>query len=359
MIIRHQPMLRLFLTAVAVMALAGCKEITTSTRIFPDGSWERTIEIPGDSSPSDSTFVGSFPMPVDSTWKITQKIDTTQVTQEIKSGKKTESRENRTAVAAKRFSKVAELNRLYLQMGKDPLKAAVEVQLQRKFRWFNTFYKYKETYKASTPFKKVPITDYLSPKELALYYIKEDTLKLDKKMEQWLARSFFEEFFTAMIEASDSIPVPGLDTGVLQKSKESLFAALMKLDEQKSGEDLFKSDKIMRFLGGFYHNSGVAKWSSPIDRAMNVMMKKQEFLMDLDGYSYVNRVVMPGLILDTNAPSVEGGTVEWKLKSNRFYWEDYVMRVESRAVNRWAIWVTAVLLLAILGALAVTLVRKK
>jgi hypothetical protein len=52
------------------------------------------------------------------------------------------------------------------------------------------------------------------------------------------------------------------------------------------------------------------------------MQKKQEFLVGLDSDSYVNVVVMPGLWLDTNAPTVEGGTVKWKMKSNRFYWED-------------------------------------
>jgi len=351
--------LGLLCAILAVAALTGCREITTTTRVFSDGSCERTIDVTGDSVTVDSVFTGPFPMPVDSTWRITQRVDSTQKTTQVKAGKKTEKNDKRTIVATKRFPHVADLNRLYPKKGRDSLKVRVDVRLGRRFRWFNTFIEYRETYKACTPFRRVPITDFLSPRELSLYYLKEDTLKLDKKVEQWLARSYFEELFHAMLQAADSIPIPDLDAGVLHKSRETLFTALLNLDNQKSGGEMFDGQKILKFLEGFYRNKNIGKWSLNIDKAMKAIEKKQEFLMNLDSDSYVNRVVMPGLILDTNAPSVEGNTVEWKLKSNRFYWEDYVMRVESRVVNRWAIWVTAALLLAVLAALAVLVIRRK
>jgi hypothetical protein len=139
--------------------------------------------------------------------------------------------------------------------------------------------------------------------------------------------------------------------------KQELFEAFKGFVDVNSND--YDIQKTIRFLDGFFRNKGVSAWSGRLDTAMKELLKKQEFLMNLDSDSYVNRVIMPGLILDTNASSVEGMTVEWKLKSNRFYWEDYVMRVESRMVNRWAIWVTAALLLAVLAALAVLLIRRK
>jgi hypothetical protein len=68
---------------------------------------------------------------------------------------------------------------------------------------------------------------------------------------------------------------------------------------------------------------------------------------------------MPGLILDTNAPSVENNTVTWELKGRRFFWEDYEMRVESRTVNRWAIWLTGGLLLAAVAGMAFGALRRR
>ena len=349
----------LFLAALIVMALTGCREITTTTRVFPDGSCERTIEIPDDSTPADSAFIGPFTLPVDSTWKVTEKIDSTQTTTHVDSGKTIENKKNRTVIAVKHFSKVEDLNLLYQSEGKDSLRVNMDIRLDRRFRWFNTFFKYTETYRACSPFKIVSIHDFLTPEELSLYYQKDDTLKLDKKVEKWLARSYFEELFQAMLQNAQTIPVAGLDTAALNSRKEALFAAVLAENEIGKKSDGPIAASTMRFLEKFYRNPGVRKWSPAVEKALKSMEKKQEFLVGLDSDSYVNRVVMPGLILDTNASSVEGAKVEWKLKSNRFYWEDYVMSVESRVVNKWAIWVTAALFAAVLAALAVTLIRKK
>jgi hypothetical protein len=96
-----------------------------------------------------------------------------------------------------------------------------------------------------------------------------------------------------------------------------------------------------------------------MDEAMKSMQKKQEFFLSLDTDSYANEIIMPGLILDTNASTVEGNKAVWKFKGNRLFWENYVMRVESRVVNTWAIWTTAGLLLAGLAGLLVASIRRK
>jgi hypothetical protein len=93
------------------------------------------------------------------------------------------SMKNRTIIAAKKFRNVADLNLLYRAKDDDSLKVETDVRLDKRFRWFNTFFKYTETYRACAPFKLVPIHDFLSAEELGLYYQKDDTLKLDKKVE--------------------------------------------------------------------------------------------------------------------------------------------------------------------------------
>jgi hypothetical protein len=342
---------------LAVAALAGCREITTTTRIFPDGSCERTIKCTGDSTDVHSTFEGPFPMPVDSTWTITQKVDSTTKTTKVGAGKTVEKGNQRVTTAVRRFRSVSDLNRLYGKKSKDTLQVEVEIRLDKRFRWFNTFFVYRETFKACAPFTKVKISDFLTPKEQSLIYIKGDTLDLDKKVDQWLLRSYFEEFFEAVAACAENTPVKNLSPKTVRERKQEMFEAFKGFVDINS--NYYDLPKTIQFLNGFYRNKGVSAWSGRLDAAMKGILKKQEFLMNLDSDSYVNRVVMPGLIIDTNSPSVEGNTVEWKLKSNRFYWEDYTMRVESRAVNRWAIWVTAALLLAVLAALAVSVIRRK
>jgi hypothetical protein len=341
---------------LAVAALTGCREITTTTQIFPDGSCERTIKCSGDSTDVHSIFEGPFPLPVDSTWNITQKVDSTTRTTKIKAGKTTEKGNNRITIATKRFQSVSDLNRLYQKKWKDSLKVEVEVRLDKRFRWFNTFFEYRETYKACTPFTLVPIFDFLAPKELSLYYLKEDTLGLDKKVDQWLLKSCFAELFRVLAHQAEADPIPGLSLETVLARKDSLFAAVRRGEKDKILDD---EEKAVQFFEGFYQNKAVYKWSVPLKKGMEEIQKKQEFLMNIDADSYSHQVIMPGLILNTNASSVEGNKAVWKPKGRQFFWVDYVMRVESRVVNRWAIWVTAALLLAVLAALAVSLIRRK
>jgi hypothetical protein len=334
-----------FLNVILIaMALTGCREITTTIRIFPDGSCERTVEVRSDSTSVDSVFAGPFPIPVDSTWAVSQKRD--------KGGDK-----KFLYTAYKRFNRVSDLRREYSKKDRDPLKAVVDVRLDKRFRWFNTFFKYRETYEACTPFVLVPISDFLTPKELSLYYLKDDTLGLDKKVDQWLLKSYCEELFQVLIHQAEANPVPGLTTETLRVRKDSLFALIRRLDNEKS-DKFDDGQKMFRFLEAFYQNKAIRKWSDALGKTMKDIKRKEEFLLELDGNSYVNEVIMPGLILDTNASSVEGNKVLWKLKSNQFYWEDYQMRVESRVVNRWAIWVTAGILLSIITGLVIVVFRK-
>ena len=67
---------------------------------------------------------------------------------------------------------------------------------------------------------------------------------------------------------------------------------------------------------------------------------------------YTNAVVMPGLILDTNAGEVKGTTVTWKFSADQFCLRDYDMWVESRVMNVWAVVLTGVLVLGLVGVLS-------
>ncbi len=348
--------LTVLLSAVAVLiSLTGCKEITTTTKIFPDGSCERTIEVPGDSAAVDSVFTGPFFMPVDSTWLITHKKDTTWKTTGVKGGKKTERNDNKRNIAQKRFRKVADMNRLYEKQGKDALQVRVQAGLVRKFRWFNTFYEYTETIKPAGPYPNTPIQDFLKREELDMYYIDEDTLDLDEKTEQWLWKAYFEELFAALVRASETMPDQKLTSELIRASKDSLFAAFKRADS----DNIENGAELTAFLAKFYRSRAVTRWKGPMDDVMKSLAKKQEFVFDLNSDSYENSVIMPGLIYDTNASTVEGNRAVWKYKGNRLFWEDYVMRVESRVVNGWAIWVTGGLLLAALAGLVLTTVLRK
>ncbi|HEX9934347.1 MAG TPA: hypothetical protein VGB38_04045, partial [bacterium] len=148
---------------LTLMSLAGCREITTTTQVRRDGSCIRTVSIRTGSTSVDSVFAGPFTIPVDSTW--------TKSIEREKTGDK-----KLIYTAIKTFRSALDLARAYLRPEDGKLHVVIDIRLDRRFRWFNTFYTYQETIKASNPFISVPISDYLTADELALYYLKEDTL---------------------------------------------------------------------------------------------------------------------------------------------------------------------------------------
>jgi hypothetical protein len=51
---------------------------------------------------------------------------------------------------------------------------------------------------------------------------------------------------------------------------------------------------------------------------------------------YHHMVIMPGLLIDTNAEEVGGDTLKWDLTFVKYLDSDYVMFAESRVTNVWA-----------------------
>ena len=68
---------------------------------------------------------------------------------------------------------------------------------------------------------------------------------------------------------------------------------------------------------------------------------------------------MPGIILNTNAKTVEGNKVIWEFDENRFCYEDFNMTVQSRVVNVWAFVVSGVIVLVVIILLLLPKFKKK
>ena len=143
-----------------VILVSGCLEYTMTTRVLPDGSIERTILVKGDSA---DILKGSLPVPVDSTWKISAGY-------EEKSEGDSTGKKQYVYKASKVFRNSTELNKEinHSVEGEGPILR--EVRVEKKFRWFNTFYKYAETYKQTFPFHRKTVDEFLSEEELEIAY---------------------------------------------------------------------------------------------------------------------------------------------------------------------------------------------
>jgi hypothetical protein len=310
----------------------GCKkDFKIKTKINPDGSCERIVIVKEAKKLSDVKDV-AFPVPIDTSWTIRFE----------KLAGDTQS----SFIAQKTFSDVNQLNNEYMKEG----KVRLEIKFEKRFRWFFTYFTYQETYKWFFPFQHISLSSFLTPEEYASYK-KDDTSKaLQKRLEEFKFENIFEEFFSQLVDSIQNLHDPALPPSAFIEKKEALRKNMM---ESGKPPDIAK---MLETVMGMKLSKERKRYIESLSDALEKSITKR--LPDDASGDYTNEVTMPGIILSTNARTVEGNTVQWKFDGEAFTLEDYTMSVESRVANPWATYVTAGGVVVIVVVLVITRLRR-
>ncbi len=335
-----------FLCIIAVAILfTGCLEIENTTEVRQNGTLLRTVVITGDSA---EIARGDFPLTLDARWRRTQ--DTTA-----------EGKHRLTA--SREFADAAEMTRAL--KGIPGRSLSIEATLETEFDWFYTRYVYTETWKRYDPYMAVPITDFLSPAEIDLFRmhklsdrpftVRGDSLAMEDaeaRFEQWRHRNMFESYFEAFLSAVRSIDSPVLTVETVESRRDTLFALAAKHLDQNNLDSIPKC--FVRVLPAEETRAAFSAGSAEFES----FRKKQEFEARVWGPGYHSKVRMPGILVETNARTIEGNTAQWSDFIGMCYFSDLEMTAVSRAVNWWMVLVPAALLLLIVILLAAGLFRR-
>jgi hypothetical protein len=330
--------LRIVLSLCLVMVLGGCKSsyLVITTQVKPNGALLRTMEVVGDSTGVPKM---SYPMPRDSSWVMTCVPDS--------------DKKSYTYTLHKLFSSADELNK-ELGCRRDTIKVNDSVSLKKRFRWFFTYYQFKETIYRTSPFTLVPIEKYLTPEELKYFNAQKDTMNIKDKVDEWEMRSIFESYYQVLKTAVSEKKVP-LTTEQLELSKEDLYKRIVdwKADDLFSEALLSVADSLFSISPSLLQiQSDFAK----IDTTWNQYLKFQ--LSGDEEYEFYAE--MPGRIIDADSTgSIEQSKVWWKLKTESFQYRDVVMRVESRRFNRVPTIIFGLFILALIILLWISAVRAR
>ncbi len=324
----------LLLGIIAGGLLPGCLEIETRTRVNADGTVLRTQVLTGDSTEVEE---GAFPFPVDSTWTFSLA--------------RTEKGEFRR-MAEKLFRNVEELNRDADDTSR--LNVRSRTVVQKRFLWFFTEYTYRETYLRSNPFNAVPLTDYV-PQELVDRYLRGelpdkqfasrgDSLALHDagmRFQEWQQRGAFEAYYAELAKGVEALHDRILTDSMLAAHKEELFG--------RTRDWILGSGNMdtLAIIVGHALNSRRIPEAEALNReGFAGYRTKAAFVEYLHAHPYTARIEMPGLVLDTNAPSIEGNELSWKDVLNYAYLSDYDVWAKSRTVNWWAVIASGCVVLA-------------
>ncbi len=308
----------LLIVILLAAGIGGCKkEYKTTTKVNPDGSCERAVIARVDSSGLRDI---SFPFPQDSSWSIEFKL--------------MEGDTQKVFVARKTFDDVNDINRDKAGDG----KINIIVNLEKNFRWFFTYLNYTETYNSYNRFNRIALKDFLSSSDYALFEAGDTSRYLTERLDSYFEENLYQEFYSQLMSEIGKLNDPLFTRELFDKRKGELKDSLL----AGSGD----TQSIINSIKNIYKITRVEYLSVAVDRIMENINSGLELMGGADG-EYINEVIMPGIILDTNADALEGNKAGWKFNEKRFFYSDFTMSIESRIINMWAIYVTAGLVILI------------
>lgn len=335
----------LFGTAL-LFVLPGCLDIYFTTEIKPNGEISKTVVFEGDSSEILNAY---FPFMEDESWdREWIYID----------------KDKSKLILSKTFKNAKQAG---LDLNPDDSIPMIRFQpeLKKKFRWFFSYYEYTDLLLATNPFNKIDWREYLTEDEVDLIpmdqedmesdprYIKEDFETAEKRLEDYLLNSGFEEFFQLFIQAlrnTDGISLKEEDVVI---RKQELFKLAVDADDNDSVEGILAS------FFGILDSTDVSKIGAQNMGILEYFDQKLDFFEEVFDDNLHFTIRMPGLLISTNSDQIEGNSLSWEVDSFDSFLKDYPMTAESRIVNIWAFVVAGIALAILLFSLIWSVFRRK
>ncbi|NOY57726.1 MAG: hypothetical protein GXO75_02175 [Calditrichaeota bacterium] len=323
--------------AILLIIFSGCHDVEIMTHVLPDGSILRVVSIPGDST---KIYASAYPVPLDSSWQITR------------AGK--ENSKGFIYTASKSFKKASEINNEFLSPGDTILYVRPIVKLEKRFRWFYTFYAWNETYKAHG--LQFSNADSLLAREVEKRIAEQDSANKDDDSFDIEEELIFEDLYHTILRAAEKINDPTLSPQLVKEKKQDLHDLMIKAD---GDFDKFVDD-VLKACKDVYQTGAVVKLKPFIEQFNEKLLQYLNFIERSIGETYKNSVIMPGVITATNAQKVNGNKASWEVDTDKFQIKDYRMWVESRRMNVLPTVITGLFLLAcITGIIVISMKMKK
>ena len=333
---------------IIMMLLSSCggPDALLINMVREDGSVKRTVIL---TYHKDEFDLSDCQVPVDSTWDISKSYDVSEA------GDTTYS-----LTAVKEFESVRAINILYDEYdGSNPGMERM-AGFNKKFRWFNTFYRYSENINAALA--GIPPEDFFSEEELDYFYMPEklidallegpDSTRIEetildhlaKRKEEWFEKSLLRAFVLKVADTVSASPGIAVDTSQIFKKAEELSYSIF--------EDMEEQQVVDTLLGEeFYKNNRAL-----VDTLFSDV--EDEFQVALETDSYLVQTYMPGELTSTNGYIDENGNVLWEVKGEVFLSDDYNMWAESSSTNLWAWIITGAFVLFVLTGLLIKTKRQ-
>lgn len=339
---------RIFLTLSALILLAGfsscVQNVTTESVLHSNGELDRVVMFTETSK--DIAEKNIFGIDQSKGWKLDI----------VPSGTKTEKGEPEFNVKFfKRFSSIEAANR---EMCPDSNLNVFQIRtkLDRKFRWFYTYYEYSDTYLHFDKLDSVDQSNYFTREDYAfIERLPAEGKKIpanDEYFHNKLNERIVDDYLgtelkmQVMKAIGNAIRENTTDTSWLKKYHSILPDLIEK--GMESGDKLQDGSLMKEFLKEINLPLDTAQVNADFRRAYAPFDEKLTFLQDAGASRFTHVIRLPWPIVESNADSVSGSALFWQPPTIKMYLKDYTMRATGRSLNWWAVLVSLAVLVATL-----------
>ncbi len=351
---------KIFIGLILLFIVSCGNDYKVNTIIYADGSCQRILIVTSEDS-IDKFYEGEYPIPIDTTWNLVIETDTNENGDTILIHK-----------ATKFFQNIEQINQLYVMDSTEHGVLERSVMLKKRFRWFYTFFDFNESYEKlfdqpslntyldSTRYNYAMLSNDEQEKYLEEHFdsiaAKQFDDETEKGLNTWLEFTIINSCLDAVEKSAKNIETWSISDCEFTRKRDSIINLI------DGNIDLFESDdNLFSAVKRIFNIDSVLYQKFKEDKDFKLFSDKYLFwdhnLLDED---YINSLVMPGLIIETNSSSItESNEAQWNVDWMKYFTDDYEMKVTSRIVNRWAFWASGGFILLLIIFLVIRRLHKR
>ena len=357
---------KLLMMSATVWLMASCSQesATMRTIVNNDGSCERELKYylnPSQEEMEETERV----LAIDSTWTVgwafrgdsvihhepftVARLDSIQLELKRQHIDK-QVRDTVVLHAHRHFDSVGEMTQASpFRLDGKPL--CPTITLEKRFRWFYTYYYYTETYPSQASRFSLPITNFMSEREALFWFRGKPDLtegesgaeakarldELEGRMVKWQNANLMYETCEAIARHYDAIPSNTVSKAQFLAFRDSLVC------QAADAEFPMEEEAMATLLRNTFHTDVFAPLLADTLVVGHEMAQKYNSYLQLLMLKADCEVVMPGRIIGGNALSADGNSCKFRLTGERLIPGDYTMEVISRDCHLWAFLITGLI----------------
>lgn len=366
-----------FLTSVITIIFCSCQPTDITTVIDGDGSCTRVF-----SRNADSAFIAGdtshnpFPVKLTKDWKVQWKLSSQQQFNNWPGnnfGQQINDSTSIMAIASYHYNTVQEMADSFRFIENHEWhNFKITPRLEKKFRWFYTYYKYEETYPKLPLQLKVPLDKYMTEEESSYWLTGSPNLcegmngyeansynnDLERKFGHWMLQNAWEAQYDMLLKNLQHFAGHPQYNKMLDE-KDSIFENSILKNLNLKLENGNPDYSLGNTLNKHFRTSVFSKLddSNSTDSIINII-KNPPLLEAFSSYSSISfnyKLLMPGNILNANGVN-KNDTLTWRIDAYRILKGDFTIEATSRKLNAF---VTIISLLAAAGGIVFFIVKRK